>query len=169
MGLQSDDPDLRNAAINRQRVTTPAGMILDGALDAIEAPPVTGNNGVDPDGDGIANEMPVSLVDFMEFYLLNYFKPATSVSPDGQRGELGPHDLHEHRLHELPHRDADDQLRSPGGGRGHGVLGLQPREPDDQRQPAQPLVRDGDAARSSSSTIRRPTRSSSSRPGSRSS
>jgi CxxC motif-containing protein (DUF1111 family) len=26
--------------------------------------------------------MPVSLVDFMEFYLLNYFKPAFSVSPD---------------------------------------------------------------------------------------
>jgi mono/diheme cytochrome c family protein len=82
MGLQSDDPDLRAAAINRQRITTPAGMILDGAVDAIEAPPVTGNNGVDPDGDGIANEMPVSLVDFEEFYLLNYFKPAVSVSPD---------------------------------------------------------------------------------------
>ena len=82
MGLQSDDPDLRNAAINRQRVVTPAGMVLDGTIDAIEGPPVTGNNGVDPDGDGIANEMPVSLVDFEEFYLLNYFKPASSVSPD---------------------------------------------------------------------------------------
>jgi hypothetical protein len=82
MGLQSDDPDLRNAAINRQRVVTPAGMVLDGTIDAIEAPPVTGNNGLDPDGDGIANEMPVSLVDFEEFYLLNYFKPASSVSPD---------------------------------------------------------------------------------------
>jgi hypothetical protein len=82
MGLQSDDPDLRNAAINRQRVVTPAGMVLDGTIDAIEGPPVTGNNGLDPDGDGIANEMPVSLVDFEEFYLLNYFKPAVSVSPD---------------------------------------------------------------------------------------
>ena len=82
MGLQSDDPDLRNAAINRQRVVTPAGMVLDGTIDAIEGPPVTGNNGLDPDGDGIANEMPVSLVDFEEFYLLNYFKPASSVSPD---------------------------------------------------------------------------------------
>ena len=82
MGLQSDDIDLRNAAINRQRVTTPSGMILDGTADAIEAPPVTGNNGVDPDGDGVANEMPVSLIDFEEFYLLNYFKPAVSVSPD---------------------------------------------------------------------------------------
>ena len=82
MGLQSDDPDLRNASINRQRVVTPSGMVLDGTIDAIEGPPVTGNNGLDPDGDGISNEMPVSLVDFMEFYLLNYFKPAVSVSPD---------------------------------------------------------------------------------------
>jgi CxxC motif-containing protein (DUF1111 family) len=54
-------------------------MVLDGTLDAIEGPPVTGSNGVDPDGDGIANEMPVSLVDFEEFYLLHYFKPATHV------------------------------------------------------------------------------------------
>jgi hypothetical protein len=82
MGIQSDDIDLRNAAINRQRVTTPSGMILDGALDAIEAPPVTGNNGLDPDGDGIANELPLSLVDHEEFYLLNYFKAGTSISPD---------------------------------------------------------------------------------------
>jgi CxxC motif-containing protein (DUF1111 family) len=57
-------------------------MILDGALDAIEAPPVTGNNGLDPDGDGIANELPLSLVDHEEFYLLNYFKAGTSISPD---------------------------------------------------------------------------------------
>jgi CxxC motif-containing protein (DUF1111 family) len=38
---------------------------LDGAMDTIEAPP-TG-----------ATQIPVSLVDFFEFYLLNYFKPAT--------------------------------------------------------------------------------------------
>jgi mono/diheme cytochrome c family protein len=82
MGIQSDDADLRNASINRQRITTPAGMILDGALDAIEAPPVTGSNGLDPDGDGIANELPISLVDHEEFYLLNYFKPGTSIPPD---------------------------------------------------------------------------------------
>jgi len=79
MGLQSDDPDLHAAAINRQRVVTPSGMVLDGTIDAIEAPPVTGSNGIDPDGDGISNEMPVSLVDFEEFYLLHYFKPATHV------------------------------------------------------------------------------------------
>jgi hypothetical protein len=77
MGLQSDDPDLRAAAVNRQRITTPSGMVLDGQLDAIEAPPAQTNT--DPDGDGVTNEMPVALVDFMEFYLLNYFKPGTSV------------------------------------------------------------------------------------------
>ena len=82
MGIQSDDIDLRNAAINRQRVVTPSGMVLDGALDAIEAPPVTGNNGLDPDGDGISNELPISLVDHEEFYLLNYFKAGTSIPPD---------------------------------------------------------------------------------------
>src|SRR6185369_3703922 len=79
MGLQSDDSDLHVAGINRQRVVIFSGMVLDGTLDAIESPPVTGSNGVDPDGDGIANEMPVSLVDFEEFYLLHYFKPATHV------------------------------------------------------------------------------------------
>src|SRR6476660_4117357 len=31
----------------------------------------------DPDGDGVSNEIPTSIVDFMEFYLLNYFKPAS--------------------------------------------------------------------------------------------
>jgi Di-haem oxidoreductase, putative peroxidase len=82
MGLQSDDPDLIAAALNHQRVTTPAGMVLDGTADALEAPPVTPSSGQDPDGDSIAGEMPVALVDYMEFYLLNYFKPAVSISPD---------------------------------------------------------------------------------------
>ena len=76
MGLQSNDPDLVAAAINRQRVVTPSGMVLDGTLDAIEAPPVTPSSGSDPDGDGITNEIQQSIVDFMEFYLLHYFKPA---------------------------------------------------------------------------------------------
>jgi hypothetical protein len=86
MGIQSDDPDLR-AAVAGQRIVTPAGMVLDGrpgliTSDAIEAAPVIPGGPIDPDGDGIANEMPVSLVDFMEFYLLNYFKPATFIPPD---------------------------------------------------------------------------------------
>ena len=61
MGIQSDDADLRErGASTASAITTPAGMVLDGAVDAIEAPPVTGNNGLDPDGDGIANELPIA-------------------------------------------------------------------------------------------------------------
>jgi mono/diheme cytochrome c family protein len=81
MGVQSFDPDLQNAAVNRQRVVTPAGMVLDGALDAIEAPPASSTT-TDPDGDGITNELPASLVDFEEFYLLHYFKPAVNTGVD---------------------------------------------------------------------------------------
>jgi CxxC motif-containing protein (DUF1111 family) len=51
-------------------------MVLDGAMDQTEAPPATAAL-EDPDRDGIANEIPTSIVDFMEFYLLNYFKAGT--------------------------------------------------------------------------------------------
>ena len=75
MGLQAIDPDL-SAASAGGRVTTPSGMVLDGALDPINPPPcVTALE--DPDRDGKMNEIPVSLVDIMEFYLLNYFKAGT--------------------------------------------------------------------------------------------
>jgi len=77
MGLQAADDDLRIAAVMKGKVTTPGGMVLDGALDAIEAPPAMSATD-DPDGDGVTNEIPVSIVDFMEFYLLNYFKPAVA-------------------------------------------------------------------------------------------
>ena len=72
MGLQSVDPELAAAAAGG-RVVTPSGMVLDGARDTIEAPPAA-DPAADPDGDGVTNEIPDSLVDFMEFYLLNYFK-----------------------------------------------------------------------------------------------
>jgi hypothetical protein len=75
MGLQAVDPDLAHAA-RGERVMTLAGMVLDGARDTIEAPP-TMHPTDDLDGDGVSNEMPESLVDYLEFYLLNYFKPAT--------------------------------------------------------------------------------------------
>src|SRR5262245_35160133 len=74
MGLQAVDPELL-AAAHGGRLTTPAGMVLDGARDRIEGPP-TGDPGADPDGDGVVNEIPASIVDYLEFYLLNYFKPA---------------------------------------------------------------------------------------------
>ncbi|HSE42763.1 MAG TPA: di-heme oxidoredictase family protein, partial [Acidobacteriota bacterium] len=77
MGLQAVDPDLTAAANNHQIITTPSGMVLDGSQDQIEAPPASDPN-ADPDGDGIANEIPESIVDHVEFYLLNYFKPGLS-------------------------------------------------------------------------------------------
>jgi hypothetical protein len=76
MGLQAADEDLFTAA-QGGKVVTPAGMVLDGSLDKIEAPPVKASffNSNDPDGDRVENEMPQSIVDHLEFYLLNYFKP----------------------------------------------------------------------------------------------
>ena len=73
MGLQPVDPLLR-AAADGADVTTPSGMVLAGSRDAIEAPRAHGTNH-DPDHDGVGNEVPTSIVDHMEFYLLNYFKP----------------------------------------------------------------------------------------------
>lgn len=74
MGLQAVDPELK-AAHNGGKFTTPSGMVLDGANDQIEEPPAASRD-EDPDRDGVANEIPTSIVDFMEFYLLNYFKAA---------------------------------------------------------------------------------------------
>jgi len=73
MGLQAVDPDLMRAS-RGARITTPSGMVLDGSADKIDPPP-TDDPTADPDGDGVRNEVPSSLVDFLEFYLLNYFKP----------------------------------------------------------------------------------------------
>jgi hypothetical protein len=72
MGLQAVDPELM-AACQGQRFKTPSGMVLDGSKDRIECPQ-TADPAADPDDDGVANEIPTSLVDFVEFYLLNYFK-----------------------------------------------------------------------------------------------
>lgn len=73
MGLECPDPDTL-AASQGQDVVTPAGMRLSGSLDRIEAPPANGTTD-DPDRDGVTNEIDVALVDHLEFYLLNYFKP----------------------------------------------------------------------------------------------
>jgi len=68
MGLAaSTDPDLTTASAGG-KVVTPSGMVLDGSKDKIEAPPP-------PDPNG--NEIDPALVDHLEFYLLNYFKPGT--------------------------------------------------------------------------------------------
>jgi len=86
MGLEAFDPDLAEAVAGN-RIVTPAGMVLDGSVDTIEAPPASSESD-DPDLDGVANEIPVSLVDHMEFYLLNYFKPALGrLTQDTKKGQ----------------------------------------------------------------------------------
>ncbi len=78
MGLEASDPDLCRATDPNYpvRVTTPAGLVLDPALDKIRQPPIC-SVADDGDGDGVRNEINPALVDHMEFYLLNYFSPAT--------------------------------------------------------------------------------------------
>lgn len=89
MGLESPDPDLL-AASGGADVVTPAGMVLSGSIDAIEGAPAA-HVFDDPDGDGVVNEIPESIVDFMEFYLLNYFKPSDTISRGGGRARAGRH------------------------------------------------------------------------------
>jgi CxxC motif-containing protein (DUF1111 family) len=71
MGLQAQDPDVTAASAGAQ-IVTPAGMVLDGARDRIDPPRELA---VPQSGSG--HELPTSLVDHLEFYLLNYFKPGT--------------------------------------------------------------------------------------------
>jgi hypothetical protein len=75
MGLQAVDP-LTATASGGGRATTPTGMVLDGSTDRVQRSLAT-NPGDDPDRDGVTNEIPTALVDHMEFYLFNYFKPGT--------------------------------------------------------------------------------------------
>jgi Di-haem oxidoreductase, putative peroxidase len=72
MGLEAPDTELRAASLGA-RFVTPSGMILDGRADTLESPPVI-NLLHDSDNDGVVNEIPTSIIDFMEFYLLHYFK-----------------------------------------------------------------------------------------------
>jgi hypothetical protein len=88
MGLESADPDL-NKASKGKAITTLTGMVLDGGLDVIEAPPARRKTS-DPDQDGVVDEIPASIVDYAEFYLFNYFRPgvrSTSGDIDGHLGE----------------------------------------------------------------------------------
>ena len=83
LGLQAVEPDLMRAS-RGARIETPSGMVLDGSLDKIDAP-VTVDPSADPDGDGVVNEVPEAVVDYLEFYLLNYFKPALGEQTDNTR------------------------------------------------------------------------------------
>ncbi|MDQ6664845.1 MAG: thiol oxidoreductase-like protein [Acidobacteriota bacterium] len=80
MGFQALDPEM-TAAGKGGRVTTPAGMVLDGRLDSVEVPPEPDPTKVAA-GDSVRNQMATAIVDYMEFYLLNYFKPALYEQTD---------------------------------------------------------------------------------------
>ncbi len=85
MGLQAVDPEL--AAARAGGITiSPSGMVFDGSRDRLEPVPATSTT-ADPDRDGVVNEIPTSVVDHMEFYLLNYFKPGSyEATPETIRG-----------------------------------------------------------------------------------
>jgi hypothetical protein len=85
MGLQAVDP-LTARANAGERVVTPTGMVLDGSRDQVKRSLAT-FPADDPDNDGVHNEIPAALVDYLEFYLFNYFRPATyRQSPTTQLG-----------------------------------------------------------------------------------
>lgn len=85
MGLESPDPVLL-AAHRGQTVTTAGGLVIDGSLDDPGPPPVS-SPAEDGDGDGVVNEIDPALVDYLEVYLLNYFKPGTYEQ--GHRTRVG--------------------------------------------------------------------------------
>ncbi|MBS0583342.1 MAG: thiol oxidoreductase-like protein [Proteobacteria bacterium] len=88
MGLQAADPVLcaPNDPANPVATTTPGGLVLDPKLDAIKHAP-TCSPADDADGDGVANEVDPALIDYVEIYLLNYFRPA--VAKTSERSEQG--------------------------------------------------------------------------------
>ncbi|MCM8536996.1 MAG: hypothetical protein NE334_13745 [Lentisphaeraceae bacterium] len=76
MGLESSDSDLQHV-IAGGTLTTPSGFELDGAKDPLFGDIPALSEVDDNDDDGVVNEIDQSIVDYTEFYLLNYFVPAT--------------------------------------------------------------------------------------------
>lgn len=76
MGMKAVDPILCAVTDpnNPQAMTSPAGFQYDPSADTFERPFECDVNG-DSDGDGVTNEVDAALIDYVEFYLLNYFKP----------------------------------------------------------------------------------------------
>jgi len=77
MGLTTEDPIL--CQVTEPGATdvkvSPSGFVFDPTADTFERPPVCPGGRKDPDKDGVKDEIDPALVDHMEFYLLNYFKP----------------------------------------------------------------------------------------------
>jgi hypothetical protein len=76
MGMEVADPILCAVTdpVNPQRAVSPAGFVHDPAQDTFKRPSNCDPK-VDGDGDGVVNEIDPALLDHLEFYLLNYFKP----------------------------------------------------------------------------------------------
>ncbi|MFT6274038.1 MAG: hypothetical protein ACJAZ0_000126 [Halioglobus sp.] len=88
MGLQAWDPVLCAVTnpVSPQAMISPSGFTYDPALDSFERPPLC-DAFEDADEDGVVAEVDPAVVDHMEFYLLNYFKPGTyKTSRQTQRG-----------------------------------------------------------------------------------
>jgi hypothetical protein len=85
MGLQAADPVLCAATDPAAPVagTSPAGFSYEPSLDRFERPP--GCDGGDPDADGVADELDPAVIDHLEFYLLNYFKPGLAAQTERTR------------------------------------------------------------------------------------
>ncbi len=65
---------------------SPAGFVFDPTEDEFARPPACEALS-DPDGDGVFAEIDPALIDHLEFYLLNYFKPGQyAVSERARRG-----------------------------------------------------------------------------------
>ena len=73
MGLQAVD-NLTAAGPRANAWSRPPGWCSTGEIDQVKRSLVS-SPAEDDDRDGVVNEIPQSLVDFMEFYLFNYFKP----------------------------------------------------------------------------------------------
>jgi Di-haem oxidoreductase, putative peroxidase len=90
MGLESADPVLCGATDPDTPVAeaSPGGMRFDPEEDVMVRPAVC-ESATDGDSDGVVNEIDPALVDYLEFYLLNYFPPAsgkqTNRTRQGQR------------------------------------------------------------------------------------
>ena len=76
MGLESADPVLCAVTDPSAPVAaeSPTGFRYDPGTDTFERPPICDEN-TDGDSDGVTREIDPALVDHLEMYLLNYFKP----------------------------------------------------------------------------------------------